>query len=232
MSKKKVAKAILPPYKAQNYYEKELIKLIDKMEKKLFKKFNLLKDNDTQEGILSFILNFLDNKIVNKIAKKFVNLINTINEKKYKKGLENIGLSEIVTPNIEDLLESHRATNISLIKSIPQKMHSKLEIKLKEAFENGENIEDILRKEFDISRSRAKLIARDQTAKINHSLTLVRAKANGSTKYKWRTSKDERVRTTHQELEGKIFEWGIGSTCCGDPSDDVNCRCSARAIYS
>lgn len=229
----KIAKPIQPPFKAQAYYKKELTKLIDTMESKLFKKFNTIADSTTEEGILSFILGYLEQlPIVSEIALKFVNIINTINEKKYKKGLENIGLTEVIAPDLETLLETSRKNNISLIKSIPIKMHSKLQLKLKEAFENGENVEEIIRQQFNVSRIRAKIIARDQTAKINHALTAQRATANGSIYYQWRTSQDERVRGQHKELDGKKFKFeGIGSPCCGHPSDEINCRCTARAIY-
>lgn len=229
----KIAKPIQPPFKAQAYYQKELHKLIDIMEVQLFKKFNTIADSTTEEGILSFILSYLEQlPIVSEIALKFINLINTVNEKKYKKGLENIGFTEVISPDLEVLLETSRKNNISLIKSIPTKMHSKLQFKLKEAFENGGNVEEVIRHQFNVSRIRAKLIVRDQTAKINHALTAQRAIANGSIYYQWRTSQDERVRDEHQALNGKKFKWsGEGSHCCGHPSEDINCRCLALAIY-
>ena len=236
MSKKKrrIAKPIQPPFKAQSYYEKELIAYIDDIEKRLFKKFKFLADSESQEGILVFIMSYIENlPMFGKIALRFVSLVNSINKKKFATNLENIGFKEIINPSLEAYLDLKRKENIELIKSIPLQLHAKLEEKLKEYYENpqGKSLVKILEKEFNVSRSRAKLIARDQTAKINHNLSRQRAKANGSKSYKWRTSEDERVRSPHKKLNGKVFKWKKGSPCCGDPSDEVNCRCLALAIY-
>jgi SPP1 gp7 family putative phage head morphogenesis protein len=229
----RVAKAIQPPFKAQNYYYKELLKLLEDMERDINKKLSTIADSSTEEGIFGVLMEYVSKiPLYQKIALKFVNLINTTNEKKYKKGLENIGIKEIIDADVSKLLARKREYNVGLIKSIPQKMHDRLLVKLAEAFENGNSIQDILSREFDISKNRAKLIARDQTAKINSDLYEHRAVANGSYKYIWRTSADERVRSEHQKLNGKKFRWDEGSPCCGHPSSDVNCRCLARAVYS
>lgn len=236
MSKKnfKTTKPIQPPFKAQSYYEKELLAYIDNIEKKLYKKFNNIADSEPKEGILAFVLSFVEDlPLFGKIALKFVNLVNTINKKKFTANLEAIGFSEIVDADVEKYLDLKRKDNVTLIKSIPLKLHANLEVKLKDFYENpnGKSLIKLLEKEFNISRNKAKLIARDQTAKINHGLSRQRAEANGSKAYKWRTSQDERVRSSHKKLNGKVFNWEKGSPCCGHPSDDVNCRCTARVIY-
>ena len=236
MSKKKTktTKPIQPPFKAQNYYEKELRAYIDDMEKKLFKKFKFLADSEPQEGILAFIVSYIENlPLFGKIALRFVSLLNTVNKKKFTANLESIGFKEIFNPNLDKYLDLKRKENIDLIKSIPVQLHANLKIKLKDYYENpeGKNLVKILEKEFDVSRNKAKLIARDQTAKINHGLSRQRAEANDSKSYKWRTSQDERVRSRHKKLNGKVFKWKRGSPCCGHPSDEVNCRCLALAIY-
>jgi len=242
--RKKTLKGILPPFKAQSYYEKELMALVDDMEKKLFKKFKNITDSELEEAILTSILNYLDNPplfngipLFEATALKFVTLVNDINSKKFNKALEEIELKEIITPKLTKQLAKHRTFNVGLIKSIPEKLHGKLEIKLKDYFEGNskKSLESIIRDEFEVTRSRAKFIARDQTAKVNASLTRSRAEANGSKEYTWRTSGDNAVRETaghnHKKLNGKKFKWSEGSPCCGHPADEHGCRCSARAVF-
>ncbi len=234
MAKKrlKTAKAILPPYKAQKAYEKDLIEFIEQIEKQTNKRLKRYYDNT--ESILGFILSYAKKiPLFEKITNSFISLIDKTHKKKFQKGLESIGFKEIIEPDLESALNKARDTNIALIKTIPEKLHDKLEKRLKDYFENseGKNLQKIIEHEFSVTKSRAKLIARDQTAKVNASLNSHRARANGSIEYIWKTSRDERVRSRHRELESKKFKWSKGSACCGHPSDDVNCRCTARAVY-
>ena len=52
----------------------------------------------------------------------------------------------------------------------------------------------------------------------------------GIEEYRWRTSKDERVRATHAANEGKVFRWDTPPAETGHPGNDVQCRCDARPI--
>jgi SPP1 gp7 family putative phage head morphogenesis protein len=45
--------------------------------------------------------------------------------------------------------------------------------------------------------------------------------------YIWRTSEDEKVRSTHQANNGKIFRWDTRPPT-GHPGEDYNCRCWAE----
>lgn len=89
----------------------------------------------------------------------------------------------------------------------------------------------------DIARSRADLIARDQTATLTSQLTRVRARQAGSETYTWSTSRDERVRgnpqgryprakPSHWAREGKTFRWDQPPSD-GHPGEPINCRCVA-----
>ena len=231
--KEKIAKSILPPYKAQKAYEKELIKFIEQMEKQTNKR--LKRYYDDTEGILGFILSYAQKiPLFKGIVSSFISIIDKTHKKKFDKSLESIGFKEIIEPDLQLALDTARAKNVALVKSIPEQLHDRLELKLKDFFENsdGKNLQKIIEREFSVTKSRAKLIARDQTAKINKTLTQERSEANGSIEYTWEISKDERVREEHSKLQGKRFKWrSAGSACCGHPSDDVNCRCTARAVY-
>lgn len=98
----------------------------------------------------------------------------------------------------------------------------------------AKNIED----RFEVSRSRARFIARDQTAKLNGDLTERRQTQTGVTHYFWRDSRDERVRgnpggrypnarPSHWDRNGQRFAWADAPEG-GHPGKDYNCRCYAE----
>lgn len=89
------------------------------------------------------------------------------------------------------------------------------------------------------TENRARLWARDQIATINaqaHQTAHARA---GVTHYRWRTSRDERVRDrdrpgdNHREREGVIYAWARPpeeNAHDGHPGQPINCRCTAEPI--
>ena len=104
------------------------------------------------------------------------------------------------------------------------------------------SLENSLKTQTHISRDRIKRIARDQTAKTNQALNELEQIEAGVEYFKWTTAHDERVSTGyggHKQLDGKIYKWGETERYPvidsyghkGLPSQRVNCRCDARAIF-
>lgn len=89
-----------------------------------------------------------------------------------------------------------------------------------------EELRDLLMSRGDVSKSRAELIARDQTYKTNAAITRAHHEDAGITSYVWSTSLDERVRPEHEDLEGQTFRY-IAPPSEGNPGDAINCRCVA-----
>lgn len=81
----------------------------------------------------------------------------------------------------------------------------------------------------EVNESRAALIARDQTLKLNGAMTRIRQTNAGVTSYVWSTSNDERVRDTHKELDGQQFDWSSPPEP-GHPGEDYQCRCVAIPV--
>ena len=82
--------------------------------------------------------------------------------------------------------------------------------------------------------NRVKLIARQEVSVINSNLNNARASSAGITQATWQTSGDERVRDSHADRDGKVFDLkeGLYSSLDGkylQCSEDFNCRC--QAIY-
>lgn len=137
------------------------------------------------------------------------------------------------TPDLKKILDNFTKENTKLITDISDKMILKIEKKVVQYYENGirvEKLAKVLEDEHGIAKRRAKLIARDQTAKLNGQLTVERFKANGITKSIWRTVGDERVREEHEELEGQEFDNASGIPGVGLPGEPINCRCYAEPI--
>jgi SPP1 gp7 family putative phage head morphogenesis protein len=96
------------------------------------------------------------------------------------------------------------------------------------------NLTAEIKKKMNMSENRAELIARDQIGKYNGQLTQLRQQNLGGKKYIWRTSKDERVRTLHQNRDGQVFSWDNPpdeTDDDGHPGEPIQCRCYAEMIF-
>jgi SPP1 gp7 family putative phage head morphogenesis protein len=92
-----------------------------------------------------------------------------------------------------------------------------------------ENLRDDLIERGNVSESRAELIARDQTLKLNGAINKARQESVGVERYTWSTSGDERVRDEHAALDRETFSWGSPPSV-GHPGEDIQCRCIALPI--
>lgn len=101
-------------------------------------------------------------------------------------------------------------------------------------FNHNDNVREIQR-QYGMSKRHAKLIARDQTAKLNADITESQQRDAGVSKYEWSGVMDRRERKSHRELEGKIISWdnppdvGNGRKC--HPGQDYQCRCCAIPVF-
>ncbi len=147
-----------------------------------------------------------------------------------------INLSDIIkAEGVEFQIEASVSENIDLIKTIPEKYHEKLKMIVNEGVNQGDDFFSIRKQILEIGEStdkRARLIARDQVAKLNAAVTETRQTRMGVTNYFWRTSRDERVRPTHKANEGKRFAWDDPPSKTGHPGSDIQCRCTAEPDLS
>jgi SPP1 gp7 family putative phage head morphogenesis protein len=123
---------------------------------------------------------------------------------------------------------------VGLITSIPQKYFSQLQEVVQDQFVEGmrwEDMVEMIEHVGDVTESRAKLIARDQTSKMNSSFNEARQTSVGIEEYEWQTAGDERVRETHADNDGERFRWDDPPDETGHPGHDVNCRCTAIPYF-
>lgn len=131
-------------------------------------------------------------------------------------------------PQIENFIEQ----NVGLIKSVDERYFGELQETVFRGARTGKSTKEVaeeIRRRGDVTQSKAELIARDQINKFNGQLSEIRQTELGVTRYRWRTSLDERVRPEHAEREGKIFSWDDPPED-GHPGEPINCRCYAEPI--
>lgn len=157
---------------------------------------------------------------------------NFVAELKRKAGVD---VSNILSdPAVADVLQNRIKENVALIKSIPEQYFDKIRTAITFGIDTGEDYFSI-KKEVkhigNVTESRAKLIARDQTSKLFGELNQARQNNIGITHYIWRTAGDERVRPEHQDNNGKRFSWQSPPST-GHPGEDIQCRCVAEPDMS
>lgn len=172
-------------------------------------------------------------------ADDFVSSANNSNKQRFYKAMENaVGVNvETIVQNegLEDILVASTRENVGLIKSIPDEYFKKIETAVFTGTTQGSKVGSMIKEIQKINKvtdNRAKVIARDQSSKINSALTQQRSQNLGVTEYIWRTVGDERTRQTHKNNNGKVFRWDKPSKITGHPGQDVQCRCVAQPIIN
>lgn len=176
----------------------------------------------------------LDPDTVDPIVAKFAAQISTKGQMEFRRVI-GISSKEI---GVATRLRKFQIDNISYIKSLVGKQIDDIDALLGEAESGAWRVEVLSQKiqdSFGVSQSKADLLARDQTLSLNGQLTQIRQTNAGITQYVWTTSDDERVRETHDDLEGSVQNWDSppvvsedGRT--GHPGEDFQCRCTAFPV--
>ena len=151
-----------------------------------------------------------------------------------------------------------------LIRTIPSDLHEEVKRAVMDNFRGtplpeGRTLLQQIRHIHDVSYKRAKVIARDQTGKMNSLLNQTRQQSLGVDEYIWRTSKDSRVvgnpsgkypsgsdmHGNHWIMEGKHCKWSDASVYSDDGKNwkkrtgampkghvgsEILCRCYAESV--
>jgi SPP1 gp7 family putative phage head morphogenesis protein len=158
------------------------------------------------------------------------------------------GLAQVLTRQrreevtVEDVLGIRRyelpaeremfvATNADLIRSIDSRYLADVRKVLEQSEREQWSTEQLtaaLSSRYEVSRSRAKLIAEDQISKVHGQVNQARQTALGIDSYTWRANMDRLVRPLHAERNGKTFLWSQPpheEPGDGPPGHPINCRC-------
>lgn len=135
-------------------------------------------------------------------------------------------------------LERWVSDNVDLIKTVPANSLDKMKDIVYSSYMEGKPTTDIVKeiqRQYGMDKRHARLIARDQTAKLNAAITKHQQKDAGVDSYEWSDSGDRRVRNSHHRLNGHIFSWDDPPETDGGrhchPGEDYQCRCCALAVF-
>lgn len=196
------------------------------------------------------------NGIAAMMARGFLNRLDRNNENSLKANINNtVGIDlpgQIRAEGLEQALAVKMAENVALIKSVKDEYKEKVGKLLRDNVMDGQrpgNIVTQIKEVGNVSKSRARFIARDQTAKANSDITQLRAEALGSKTYVWSSTNDERSRPDHDAMDGRLCRWDDPTVYSDDdgktwkkrksiggvelhPGRDYNCRCVSTPIVS
>ena len=164
------------------------------------------------------------------------------NEAKFKKLLADaigkkqaIALYGLVNPAQIDILAGlFLSINTGLITSVSVDASQRIMREIAKDPKGLDPIIDRIQRAGDLTRSKARTIARTEVGKLNADMTKSKNLMMGIDSYEWRTAGDERVRDDHDICDGVIYKYGqqTDSNTGAEPAQDVNCRCVAISIIT
>lgn len=187
--------------------------------------------------------------IANRLSFGLVNRANQQNKEQTQRTYKNafgIDLSGMLGDGaIRDDMDKAVKENVDLITSIQTDFINDIGEKVFTNLSSGgrhENLISIIKERGGVSKSRAKFIARDQTAKLNAALTESRSRSLGLDLYEWGGAGDERERDSHFVLNNKLCKYSDPTVYSDDggktwkkrksigayegtPGTDFQCRC-------
>lgn len=183
------------------------------------------------------------------IASRMVQSVSTANAKSWRQAALQAGGQRIYRALQEEMhgsvgQEARRLIreNAQLISSLPRDIAEStsrfVAAQRRKGLRSDEIAEQLRVRIPQLTENRIHLIARTETAKAESSFTEARAQNIGLPWYEWLTSKDQRVRKSHQKMDGVLVSWanppspealvGIRSTLGHYHAGRApNCRCPA-----
>ncbi|EUD10102.1 protein F-like protein [Providencia alcalifaciens 205/92] len=195
-------------------------------------------------------------ELATRLSLGLVNRANQQNKYRLLKTYQNafdIDLSGFLSDEaIRDDMARAVKENVDLIKSIQTDFINDIGEKVFSNLAGGgrhENLVSLIKERGNISKSRAKFIARDQTAKLNAALNESRHRSLGLDLYEWGGTGDERERESHLKLNGKLCKYSDPTVYSDDggktwkkrksigayegaPGTDFQCRCVSLPYIS
>lgn len=153
-------------------------------------------------------------------------------------------MEELKNPKIRLAVVEQISNNAKLISTLPIDIASFCTEYIQEESMKGKRASDIAKELMsmvpDKSKARIDVIARTETSKVSTALTMARAESLGLDWYIWRTSRDSRVRKSHDHMEDVLVNWKnppsperlIGQESVGNyhAGNIYNCRCYPEPV--
>lgn len=257
---KRFIEAVAPSKRAEVYYREQINNLIKSMLNQILSAVKKPKLNDSDEigdddsinRLLIALTSIADKDITQsatRVALGFVGRSNTQNKKRFAWSIERargIDVTSIIDKmDIGDVVAQAIKDNVDLIKSIKTDFINDIGAQVFEDFKKGKRQSDLIKSIYErgeVTKSRAKFIARDQTAKINSAFNEARERKLGIDIYRWSGTGDERERHSHFVLNGMLCKYSDPTVYSddegktwkkrssigayeGNPGTDYLCRC-------
>ena len=238
-----------------NRIESEYRALINKLMKRYF-----LPESFTPPDILRAFENLsrspevLESLALN-IAQRMITHLKVSNARSWREAAREAGRGREIYEALQGEMETKVGArvmelvreNAKLISSIPSDIRNQVNGEIQRLQLQGlrpEAVEEYLRKRVpQLTRTRARLIARTETSKAATALTRARSEDLGVGWYQWVTSEDQRVRPSHQLMNKVLVSWADPpnpETLARESNDhgpyaagDIyNCRCIPLPVIS
>lgn len=142
-----------------------------------------------------------------------------------------------MTPAVRDAFNASLAENVGLIKSIPAQYLQQVEGVVMRSYSAGRDLETMVKELKELypgASHRAELIARDQSNKANAVVNQARQLELGIEEAIWMHSHAGKTpRPSHVAADGKRYKIAEGCLIDGkriQPGEEINCRCTSRAV--
>lgn len=233
---------------------KALVKRMnDDVENEILLKYNenykkIVRDSSPVKSLIEILneLFFIWDKRFNTLSKTLPQKINNqivvgVNSKinsQIKREIKDISVSLKISTKQRQVLQAVIQSNVDLIKSIPQEYFEKIRLKTMEAVEIGldrASLKEFLENNYEVTSSRANLIANDQVKKATSFLTRSKYQELGIRKAIWvhPNGISKEPRASHLKANGKQFNLDEGMLIDGEyiyPKQKINCNCDYRPI--
>ena len=250
--KPKTLRQIRPNAGVQAWYEKQLDKEIERMNRSVlywlsaeYKKTGMAYDANPAI-MMRVILNKLRRRwestftrLANRLARRFANKVLRSTDAAFKGALrkQDMTVEFQMTESMRTKYEAVVSENVGLIKSIPEHQLNQVETLVMISVSRGRDVgwlTDQLEERFGVTRRRAAFIALDQSQKATSIINAQRQRDLGITKGIWKHSgAGKEPRQSHIAADGKEFDLDKGMYIDGDwimPAQLPRCRCSWVAV--
>lgn len=181
------------------------------------------------------------NEMAEKIADNFVRTGAKHTDASFQAALRDAGFTVKFqnTPIVRDAINASIQENVALIKSIPQHYMTEVEGIVMRGYTRGRDLQyisDELRHRYGVTKRRAALIARDQSNKLNATITQARRVELGLFKAIWvhsgggKEPRHSHVKAGRDKLEFDVRE---GAYIDGEyilPGELINCLCTSKTV--
>lgn len=192
-----------------------------------------------EAGMMRMLQNYADalTPWALRAANRMIRAVALRNQQAFNAQAKIISTNLRLDRSIDAVVPSLQAEQVRLIKSLPIQAGERAQNLAMQAALDGTRsteIAEMLAATEGVTKSRATLIARTETAKANAFITQARSQEAGIEYYRWQTAEDGDVRPSHAEMDGKIFQFNSPPTLSdgmtGNPGEFPNCRCFAIPI--